>query len=100
VSDKEAAKKRTQMLKDLRAERSETVERTQERIKEQQRIRKQLGEAMKDGPKTVPEIAEAAGLPPDQVLWHITAMKKYDLVREVGMEGEYYQYALTKESNK
>jgi predicted Rossmann fold nucleotide-binding protein DprA/Smf involved in DNA uptake len=100
VSDKEAAKKRTQMLKALRTERTETVERTQERIKEQKRIRKQLGEAMKDGPKTVPEIADAAGMPSDQVLWHITAMKKYDLVREVGMEGEYYQYELTKETNK
>jgi predicted transcriptional regulator len=55
---------------------------------------------MKGGPKTVPEIAQAAQLPSDQVLWHVMAMKKYDLVREIGMEGEYYQYQLTEEIEK
>jgi hypothetical protein len=30
-------------------------------------------------------------------LWHVMAMKKYDLVREVGKDGEYYQYVLTEE---
>jgi hypothetical protein len=42
----------------------------------------------------VPEIAAETGLPSHDVLWHITAMKKYDLVVEVGQCGEYYQYAM------
>jgi hypothetical protein len=48
----------------------------------------------------VPEVAEATTLPADQVLWHIIAMKKYDLVTEAGMCGEYYQYQLVQETKK
>lgn len=95
---KEDAKKRAQLLKQLREEHKETVVRAQELLKEQNAIRKQIRQAMKDAPKTVPEVAEATGLPTDQVLWHITAMKKYDLAVEGEMDGEYFQYALVKEA--
>ena len=97
MSSKQDAKKRAQLLKQLREEHQETVERTQALLKGQNAIRKQIRQAMSDGPKTVPEVAEATGLPPKEVLWHITAMKKYDLVAEVGMDGEYYQYQLAEE---
>lgn len=97
MSDKAAAKKRIEMLKQLREEQKDTVEKSQAYLKDQQAFRRELQKAMKDGPKTIPEIAEAAQLPSDQVLWHVMAMKKYDLIREVGMEGEYYQYQLAKE---
>ena len=97
---KEDAKKRVAMLKRLREEHKETVAQTQALLKEQQAIRKQIRQAMGPGPKTVPEVAEATGLPADRVLWHDTAMKKYDLVREVGMSGEYYQYELAQEENQ
>ena len=69
-------------------------------IKEQQKIRKLLRSAMKDGPKTVPEISEAVDLPSEVVLWHVVAMKKYDLVAEMGQDGDYYQYALVKGKKK
>jgi predicted transcriptional regulator len=98
MSNKEDAKKRTAMLKRLREEHQDTVERTQALLKEQNAIRKQIRQAMAGGPKTVPEVAEATGMPGDQVLWHLTAMKKYDLVVETGMGGEYYQYQLAEES--
>jgi len=52
---------------------------------------------LRSGPKIVPEIAEITGLPAHDILWHITAMKKYDLIIEVGQCGEYYQYALAQE---
>ena len=97
---KEEAKKRAQFLKKLREQHQETVARTQELLKEQNAIRRQIRQAMKDAPKTVPEVAEATGLPADQVLWHLTAMKKYDLVAEGEMDGEYFQYALVKEAKK
>jgi heterodisulfide reductase subunit A len=42
--------------------------------------------------------AEASGLPADRVLWHITAMRKYDLVVETGKSGDYYRYALAQEA--
>jgi len=97
---KEAAKKRVAVLKRLREEHKETVEQTQVLLKETNAIRKQIRQAMQPGPKTVPEVSEATGLPADRVLWHVTAMKKYDLVREVGMSGEYYQYELAQQENQ
>lgn len=97
MTEKEAAKQRIATLKRLREEHAEAVSRTQALLKEQQAFRKRLREAMQDGPKTIPQIAAAASLPADQVLWHVMAMKKYDLVREVGKDGEYYKYALAKE---
>jgi predicted transcriptional regulator len=100
MSDKESAKKRIELLKQLREKYADTVAQTQERLKSQQAIRKQINQALKEGPKTVPEVALATDLPSDQVLWHITAMKKYDLVEEVGMSGEYYQYQLAQEKSK
>ncbi|MGB2897556.1 MAG: hypothetical protein WBB65_15535 [Anaerolineales bacterium] len=100
MSDKEKAKERIEILKRVREERKESVERTQAYLKEQQSIRKQLRQAMKGGPKTILEIAETAQLPSSKVLWHVMSMKKYDLVREMGMEAEYYQYQLAKEVEK
>jgi len=100
MSDKEAAKKRIEILKQLREERQDTVEKAQAYLKEQQAFRRELTKAMKGGARTIPEIATSAQLPSDQVLWHIMAMKKYDIVREVGMDAEYYQYQLTEEVKK
>ena len=97
---KEDARHRGALLKHLREEHKETVERTQILLKEQNSIRKQIRQAMKDGPKTVPEVAEATDFSSDQVLWHITAMKKYNLIDEVGMSGEYFQYQLSEEKKK
>jgi predicted transcriptional regulator len=97
---KEDTKNRAAMLKSLREEHEETVAKTQDLLKHNQAIRKQIHQAMQSGPMTVPEVAEATGLPSDQVLWHVTAMKKYDLVREVGMSGEYYQYELAQKENQ
>jgi len=95
---REEAKQRTAILKQVRDQHQETVERTRARLKEQQTARRQICQQLRSGPKIVPEIAEATGLPAHEVLWHITAMKKYDLVVEVGQCGEYYQYAMAKET--
>ena len=97
MSDKEEAKKRMQLLKQLREEHQDTVERTQALLKEQQATRKQIKEAMKTGPQTIPEISTTTDIPSDIVLWYVTAMKKYGLAKEVGMSGEYYQYELSEE---
>ena len=91
------AKQRSRFLKQLREEHRETVMQVQALLKEQKDIRRQICQAMREAPKTVPEIAEASGLPADQVLWHIIAMKKYNLVIETGQCGEYYLYQQVKE---
>lgn len=100
MSEKDAAKDRIQLLKRLREEHADTVSQTQEKLKTQQAIRKQIRQALAKGPMTVPEVAQATDLPTDTVLWHVTAMKKYDLIDEVGMSGEYYQYQLAEVKKK
>jgi predicted transcriptional regulator len=94
MTDKSAAKERIARLKALRDLHQATVERTQALLKEQQAFRKKLRGVMAGEPKTIPEIAAAADMSSDKVLWHVMAMKKYDLVREVGKAGDYYQYTL------
>jgi predicted transcriptional regulator len=89
---KEDTKQRAIFLKKLREEHKETVARTQALLKEQQATRKDICKHARDEPKTIPELAELSGIPASEVLWHITAMKKYGLVAETGICGEYYLY--------
>jgi predicted transcriptional regulator len=99
MTTREERKERAESLKHVREDHAATVQATQDRLKEQQAIRKQLQAALRQGAATVPELAAATELPTQTVLWHVTAMKKYDLVIEAGFDGEYYQYALAEESN-
>ncbi|MBN1668737.1 MAG: hypothetical protein JW862_16705 [Anaerolineales bacterium] len=100
TTDKEAAQKRTAMLADLRKQNREKVEIAQAMLKEQQVVRKAISRVIQGTPKSVPEIAAATELPPPEVLWHITAMKKYGEVVEDGLDDdfEYYLYRLAKEA--
>ena len=54
--------------------------------------RKQITEALRKSACTVPELARQTGLPADQVLWHVTAMKKYGTAQEAGPDGDYVKY--------
>ena len=100
TTDKEAAKKRTAMLADLRKQNRDQVTQAQAMLKEQTAVRKNLSRVMQGEPKTISEIAAAAELPPHDVLWHVTAMKKYGQVVEDGLDDdyEYYLYRLAKEA--
>ncbi len=100
ISAKEDAKKRAIFLKRLREEHKESVAQAQELLKAQQATRREICQVMRETPKTVPEIAAATGLPTHDVLWHVTAMKKYGLVVETGMCGEYYLYQRVKDGKK
>jgi len=99
MTEKEDARKRAEMLKHLREEHKETIARTQALLKEQQAIRRQICQVMRDTPKTVPEVAEATAIPADQVLWHVAAMKKYGLVQDAGLDEDeaYVLYRLAGE---
>jgi len=63
-------------------------------------IGKQVVKALGKSSQTVPEIAEATGLPSDQVLWCLMAMKKYGKLVEGQQRGDYYEYALSEEQEK
>jgi len=92
MSDKEAGKKRAQVLKELRATHQETVDRTQALLKEQGKVERGILKLIKDESMTVPTIASQIDLPTHRVLWYLTALKKYDQIREDGMDGEYVLY--------
>ena len=100
MSNKLDAKRRGQLLKALREEHQQGVAWAQAHLKEQKAVRRQICTALREGPKTIPEIAAAVEMPADEVLWHVTAMKKYDLVAEAGMCGEYYQYQMAEDKRR
>jgi predicted transcriptional regulator len=97
MSAQAATLSRGEMLKRLREQHGETVARTQALYKEQRRIQQEICKIIRDNPKTVPEVAVASGLPTHEVLWHLTAMKKYGLVAETGMCGDYPLYIKVEE---
>ena len=62
--------------------------------KQRQDAGRKIVRALRDGPRTVPELADATGLPAHQVLWHIMGMRKYGKVLEGEEQDGYFQYAL------
>ncbi len=52
---------------------------------------------LRDGPKTIPEIAEALGCPSHEVVFWVMAMWRYGALVETGRPNDegYYQYQLT-----
>jgi predicted transcriptional regulator len=92
AAKREAARKRAAVFKKLRAENAESVARTQELLKEQKRVQKLICQSIREKAKTVPEIAAEVEMPTHEVLWYLTGYKKYDIVVEDGMCGEYVLY--------
>ena len=99
MSDKEEARKRTAMLKELRNQHQETIKRAQ-RLLKSYNVSNEICKVIEDEAKTVPEVAEIVGMPTHQVLWYLTAMKKYDIVLEEGLSGGYILYKKAEESAK
>lgn len=92
------ARTRGETLKMLREVHADTVKKTQELLREQSKIEKQICQEIREKPKTVPEVATAINIPPHQVMWYITYMKKYGIVVENGMCGDYVLYQSAKEA--
>jgi predicted transcriptional regulator len=92
MSEKETSKSKAQAMKDLRAEHQDTVDNAQALLKEQGKLEREIMKLIEEQPRTVAEIASLLDLPPQRVLWFLTALKKYNLVRENGMEGEYIMF--------
>ena len=93
----QTAQSRAEMLKRLRQEHAATVERTQALLKEQKRVQKEICQVIRDAPKSVPEIAEAVGMPAHEVLWYVASFKKYGLLVEKGMCADYPIYQKVEE---
>lgn len=88
---------RGEMLKELRKEHAKTVKRTQELLREQKHIQNEICKLLRDNPMTVPDVAEKLGMPSKEVLWYMASFKKYGLIVENGMCGDYPLYQKTEE---
>ena len=90
-------KQRAALLKRVRGEHAETVKRTQALLKKQKKVQQLICQNIREKSKTVPEIAEAVDIPTHEVLWYLTSFKKYDIVVEDGMCGDYILYKRAEE---
>jgi predicted transcriptional regulator len=92
MTKQQLARERTEKLKKLREDHAESVERMQAILKEQKQVQKIICQSIRDTAKTVPEIAAELNMPTHNVLWYLTAFKKYDQIVEEGMCGDYILY--------
>ena len=79
----------------LKQERREIIQRTTRLAKHQNACIRQITTALSAGPRTVPEIAEATGIPASEVLCFVMTLKKYGSVEEGSKFDRYYRYALS-----
>jgi hypothetical protein len=58
--------------------------------------RDRIAEILREGPRTIPEIAEALHSPTDEVVKWVMAMRRYGQVHDLpkSRTEDYYQYAL------
>ena len=63
-------------------------------VREEMAMHGRILEAMRDRPRTIPEIAEAIGRPSHEVVIWVMGMRRYGWLREVkGSDGDgYFRY--------
>jgi len=90
----EEKKAQKEAMKELRKSRKQFIKSSAARLKEQNKTIKMIKEQIKDDPKTVPEISQAAGIPSSDVMWYIATMKKFGEVLEAEQDESYFRYGL------
>jgi len=78
----------------LRERRGGMSDELKEYFKVQQQIRKGLREALREGPKSVPELAALINQEKSTTLWHVMAMRRYGEVVEAAEQNGYPLYSL------
>lgn len=68
--------------------------------REHSKIKKQIKQALRERPRTVPELFEATQIPVQEVFWHLMSLRKYGEVIEGEEQGSYVQYALKPKEEK
>lgn len=71
-------------------------------IREEMLMRDKIVGILKNGPRTVPEIAQVLGHPSYEVMYWVMGMRKYGYVSETGevTDGGYHRYkAAVREGN-
>jgi predicted Rossmann fold nucleotide-binding protein DprA/Smf involved in DNA uptake len=88
------AKKLAEQLKKLNELRGPVPQDLRDRVAVQNKVQKAILDSLGGGPRTVPELAAAAGLPHDKALWYVAALRKYGRIEDVPGKGDYPKYAL------
>jgi DNA invertase Pin-like site-specific DNA recombinase len=86
-------------MKKLRRSRSEWIKKASAAVKSQKKLLKSIKEQLAKGAGTIPEIADATGIPSHEVLWLMAALKKYGQIVEAEKDGGYFRYALTENTD-
>jgi hypothetical protein len=81
-------------LKKLREDRRQTIEDAARRMKEQKKAIDAIRKQLKEGDRTVPELAEAADMDPSRAMWIVATLKKYGEIAEGEKDGGYFRYKL------
>lgn len=87
-------------MKKLRRSRSEWIKKASAAVKIQKKSLKSIKEQLQKDAGTIPEIADATGMPSHEVLWFMATMKKYGEIAEAEKDGAYFRYALTENDLK
>ncbi|MCG6972333.1 MAG: winged helix-turn-helix domain-containing protein [Desulfobacterales bacterium] len=91
----EIMNKKKEAMKQLRGDRKEWITMASTMVKEQRKERKAIKKYLENQPATVPEIADATGIPSDKVLWYLATLKKYGDIVEGEKDGSFFRYVLT-----
>jgi len=91
--DKKAKK---EVMKKLRESRKVFIKAASDKMKAQKKVTGAIKDQLKDGARTVPEIAAAAGTSTAETLWFVATLKKYGEIKEAEKDGSYFKYALTR----
>jgi uncharacterized protein (DUF2342 family) len=95
MSQSEAAKQaRKAALKKLREDRRPAIEAAASRMKGLKKAMDAIREQLKEGDRTVPELAEGAGLNTSEAMWMVATLKKYGEIAEGEKDGGYFRYKL------
>ena len=75
---------------------SDQLRDSREVIRDEMLMRDRVLATLRDGPRTVPEIAEALGSPEHEVMYWVMAAMKYGYVQESAEpnDDDYYTYML------
>lgn len=88
------AKKLAEQLKRLNERRGPVPQDLRDRVAAQNKAQKAILDALKEGPRTAPELAAAAGLPHSLAIWHVAALRKYGKIFDVPGRGDWPKYEL------
>jgi predicted transcriptional regulator len=89
-----------EMLRLLKEERAETIEKVKEKVRAQTKVVSLIKKAMGEKELTVPELSLATGLHSQEVFWYLSTLKAYGEIEESGKEGNYYKYRLKPREDK